>query len=81
MQLDIGSEQGEEVLARMDQDRKLTHPLAHHLMDRLPADHPFKQDQQRLVDRLVELLTGDINEEAIEEAVWLRERIVSVYLY
>jgi len=69
-----------ELLPIMDKSKQLTHPLAWHLLDKLPKDHPFKQNQRKYVKDIKALLTGEITPANLHLARVFSEHVVSVYV-
>jgi len=69
-----------DLLSKMDDAKLLTHPLAWHLLDTLPSDHQFKQDQRDRVQILTTLLTGDITPDILAVAKKVAQGIISVYV-
>jgi hypothetical protein len=69
-----------DLLGLMDRTGQLKQPLAWRLLDKLPDDHPFKDEQRTRVEDLKTVLTGNISPEQLSKAKELAKTIISVYV-
>jgi hypothetical protein len=69
-----------DLLGLMDRTGQLKQPLAWRLLDKLPDDHPFKDEQRTRVEDLKTVLTGNISPEQLSKAKELAQTIISVYV-